>query len=404
MKNYVVLGMIFGIMGATSVAAQTIELGLDAPKAAEETAKPNVEDLPQIQDLTNEQSPSQEEVKKQEGGLFSFLNFFKKDDKELEKEAKKNQESILDMLTRKAAEGNVDAQLSLGYMYLYGDASHDVKQDYKKSFDYYSMAAAQGDSIAINNLGSLYYSGIGVEKNMEKAAELFAVAADKGNEESALNLAFLYLSGNGVSNDNRKAMDYFVQSAQKGNLVAKFMLGYAYYRGFVVPQDFKRAFNLMKDAAKAGYDDAQLFMGLMYLNGEGTNKNYGNAVKYLGNAFLQGNVNATAHLAKIYAEGKAYPKNIFQAYTMYNIAANSGVEEAAEQRDTLEKALKIEELLKAQSEAENFTPKPTEITTYIRKTFGRNIFSYISDQMPTQYIKTPEGELQPQTATSQRLI
>ena len=240
MKNYVVLGMIFGIMGATSVAAQTIDLGLDAPKAAEEAAKPNVEDLPQIQDLTNEQSPSQEEVKKQEGGLFSFLNFFKKDDKELEKEAKKNQESILDMLTRKAAEGNVDAQLSLGYMYLYGDASHDVKQDYKKSFDYYSMAAAQGDSIAINNLGSLYYSGIGVEKNMEKAAELFAVAADKGNEESALNLAFLYLSGNGVSNDNRKAMDYFVQSAQKGNLVAKFMLGYAYYRGFVVPQDFKR--------------------------------------------------------------------------------------------------------------------------------------------------------------------
>lgn len=403
MKNLLIAGVCIGLMGAISVEAQTIDLGIEQTPQKETAAKPNINDLPEIKNLrpendtevkkeeqADEAKEETAEEKKEEGGFFSFLNFFKKDDTQ-QPDVIENKETFLEALTRKAEEGNIDAQVSLGYMYLYGDSQNNIGQDYKKSFKYYSMAAAQGDSIAINNLGSLYYSGIGTKKNMTKAAELFAQAADKGNEESALNLAFLYLSGNGIPRDNRKAMDYFVQAGQQGNLTAKFMLGYAYYRGFIVPQDYKRAFALMKDAAKAGYDDAQLFMGLMYLTGDGTIKNYGNAVRYLGNAVDQGNINAAVHLANIYAEGKVYTKNPVQAYMLYSIAANSGIEEAAAKRDELEKTLQIETLLQAQAATEKFSPNPKEITTYIRRTFGSNIFSYIADQMPTQYIETPQG-------------
>ena len=53
-------------------------------------------------------------------------------------------------------------------MYLYGEDG--VPVDYKKAFTYYNMAAAQNDPIAVNNLGSLYFSGIGTEKNFTKAA------------------------------------------------------------------------------------------------------------------------------------------------------------------------------------------------------------------------------------------
>ena len=417
MKVLFWVGLLSGLIAAGQAGAQiqVIDLGMESSSAEEVSkTKPSVDSLPEIKDLQAEQKektteeqeekPSQTTTssKEEEKGFFSFLNFLKKEDKEKGKEdAQSPQETLQESLERRAKEGNLDAQLTLGYMYLYGDETSQITPDYKKSFEYYSMAAEQGDNIAINNLGSLYYSGIGTEKNMSKAAELFAIAADKGNEESALNLGFLYLSGNGVKQDNRKAMDYFVQAGQKGNLAAQFMLGYAYYRGFIVPQDYKRAFALMKDAAKAGYDDAQFFMGLMYLSGDGVTKNYGNAVKYLGNAFLQGNVNATMHLADIYAEGRAYPKNIFQAYTLYNIAANNGIEIAQEKRDALEKTLKIEEILSAQAEAENFVPKPTELTTYIRKTFGTNIFSYIADQLPEQYIEKPTGTL---NETSQKLL
>lgn len=55
------------------------------------------------------------------------------------------------------------------------------------------MAAAQNDSIAVNNVGSLYYSGVGTEKNYLKAAAMFDRAAKLGNVEASVNLA-VYLS------------------------------------------------------------------------------------------------------------------------------------------------------------------------------------------------------------------
>ncbi len=320
-----------------------------------------------------------------DSGIFSFLNFsfLNKKDPELVKEAETRNETFLEVVTRKANEGNVDAQLSLGYMYLYGDEEAGVKADYKKAFEYYSLAADQGDNVAINNLGSLYYSGIGTKKNPYQAAILFTKAAELGNVEAAVNLAFLYISGSGIAQDNDKAMNYFIKAANNKNLTAQYMLGYAYYRGFVVPQDYKKAFELMRDPAAAGYDEAQLAMAKMYLNGEGITKNYGNAVKYLGRSFMQGNVEAMTLLADILATGTVYPKNIYQAHVLYNIASVRGAPYAADNRDALEKAMKINEVLQAQSEAEAFKDKPQELTTYIRKTFGSNIKNYIDEQMPT---------------------
>ena len=43
--------------------------------------------------------------------------------------------------------------------------------------------------------------------------------------------------------------------------------------------------------------------------------------------------------------------------------------------------LKIEELLEAQTAAENYTPSPSELTTYIRQNFGTNIRQYIDENL-----------------------
>lgn len=351
--------------------------------------------LPDIgQNENDTPAPVEEEAsqpEKEEKGLFSFLNFsfMNKKDPAIIKEAEEHKETFLQTMTRKAEEGNVDAQLSLGYMYLYGDTDAGVVSDYEQAFKYYSMAAAQGDNIAVNNLGSLYYSGVGTKKNPYKAALLFAKAAEQGNIEAAVNLAFLYLSGSGVQQDNSKAMNYFIKAANQGNLTARYVLGYAYYRGFVVEKDYKKAFDMMREPAKAGFDEAQYNMALMYLNGEGITKNYGNGVKYLGGAFMQGNVLAMLKLADILAAGTIYPQNIYQAHILYNIASVRGAPEAAAKRDELEKFLKIDEILQAQAEAEKFEDQPKELTAYIRKTFGSNIASYIDDQMPSKP-KVPE--------------
>ena len=365
-------------------AQPTIDIGQNDSEAQPLAAAQEqpAEKVSQSQAAVVENSAAVEEnlADKEKKGLFSFLNFsfMNKKDPEIVKEAEEHRETFLQTMTRKAEEGNVDAQLSLGYMYLYGDADAGVTSDYEQAFKYYSMAAAQGDNIAINNLGSLYYSGVGTKRNPYKAAILFAKAADQGNVD------FLYLSGSGIQQDSTKAMNYFAKASSQGNLTAQFVMGYAYYKGFVIGQDYKKAFELMREPAKAGFDEAQYNMALMYLNGEGITKNYGNAVKYLGNSFMQGNVQAMIKLADILAAGEVYPKNIYQAHILYNIASVRGAPQAAEKRDILEQHLKINEVLQAQTEAENFKDQPKELTNYIRKTFGANIASYIDEQMPSK--------------------
>ena len=66
---------------------------------------------------------------------------------------------------------------------------------------------------------------------------------------------------------------------------------------------------------------------------------------------------------------------------MYNVASVLGAPDAAQKRDDLEQKLKLEELLPAQTAAEKFQPKPSELTSYIRQTFGNNIRRYIDENM-----------------------
>ena len=93
------------------------------------------------------------------------------------------------------------------------------------------------------------------------------------------------------------------------------------------------------------------------------------------------NVDAMIELGNILAAGTMYTKDLYRAHILFNIASVHGVASAAEKRDYLEKKLKIEELLQAQAEAEKFKEKPSELTSYIKQTFGDNIRHYIDENM-----------------------
>jgi TPR repeat protein len=136
---------------------------------------------------------------------------------------------------------------------------------------------------------------------------------------------------------------------------------------------------LIKDAAKYKFDIAQYMLGIMYRNGEGITKNYGNAVKYLWLAVNQGNVPAMMDLGTIYAEGVIYPQNYFMAHVLFNIASVYDAPNAETYRDEIEEYLKIENLLQAQTKAETFSEQPSELTLYIRKTYGNDVRVYIDE-------------------------
>lgn len=289
-------------------------------------------------------------------------------------------ETFLEKSIRAAQEGKLSDQMNLGYMYLYG--TNGVEQNYEKAFEYYTMAAAQNDSIALNNLGSLYFSGIGTSRNTRKAIELFQQAAELGNDNAAVNLAFIYLTG-GTKDEQRnvKAIELYKQAAKQGNNIAKFMLGYAYYKGFVVDTDYAKAYQLIKESAEDDVliDEAQMVQGEMLIEGIGTVQNYQKGVGLIRAAAGQGNLEAIMVAAKIYALGKYVPQNLLMSHALYNIAAAHDVAGAAEFRDEVASKLKLEQLTQAQTNAQQFTPNPSELTTYIRKTFGENIRRYIDN-------------------------
>lgn len=374
-----------------SIFWMTEDVFAQIPSVSPKKERPQLSLTDTVKKIDREDSAKKEEKKSEtkeeddDKGIFSFMNFSfskKEETKKVYARPNEKKESFLQRITRQAEEGDVNAQLTLGYMYLYGEEGVEI--DYDKAFRYYSMAAAQKDNVAVNNLGSLYYSGIGTEKDLLKAATLFDEAAKLGNVEAAVNLAFIYLSGSNVGKNSRAAMELFKQAADSGNPTAKFMLGYAYYKGFVYPQDYGKAVRLIREAAASELAEAQYMMAVMYLNGQGITKNYGNAVKFLQQAVKQGNVDAMAELGDILALGTAYPKDVYKAHVLFNIAAVRGAPKAAEKRDAIEKVMKIEELLQAQSEAEKYVEEPSELTSYVKQTFGNDIRKYIDKNTKNQ--------------------
>lgn len=360
---------LFSLLATTSLAQAQAVLSLDGDSVVSVSAQQEQNKEPEVKTDSADKSKDK--------GIFSFLNFWDKKQKpEVQVEAGPT-ETVLEKLTRLAGEGDINAQLSLGYMYLYGEDGVEV--NHQKAFEYYKMAAEQNDDVAINNLGSLYYSGIGTKRNSLAAAQMFAKAANLGNVEATVNLAFIYLSGYGISQKPEEAIKLFEVASEKNNPTANFMLGYAYFKGYIVDKNLRVAFDLIRKSANAGYADAQYILALMYMNGWGTPQNYGNAIKALNKAVDQGNIAAMMELGNILAIGEKYPRDVYKAHILFNIASVRGADDADNRRNILEKNLEIDNLLQAQAQAEAYVEKPSELTVYIYRTFGENIKKYIDD-------------------------
>ena len=190
------------------------------------------------------------------------------------------------MWYRQAADqGNADAQGSLGYMYYKGQG---VAQDYAEAATWYRRAAEaatwyrrtaepeyavpapqtadpaadsapvvldqerveaeaatryrraadQGDDLAPDLLGDMYYYGEGVPQNYVEAATWYRQAADQGDPDAQASLGYMYYKGQGVAQDYAEAAMWCRRAADQGNDFAQGILGDMYYYGEGAPQDY----------------------------------------------------------------------------------------------------------------------------------------------------------------------
>jgi len=132
----------------------------------------------------------------------------------------RGQEAV-DLLKPAADEGDTEAAMFLGTVYLYGTG---IERDYEAARRYLEMAAGDGRRDALYNLGSIYDKAIGVARDTREAIKWFGLAADQRDAQAQLNIALLHLHGDGVDKDLKAAEAWLKRSAGNGNKRAQGIL------------------------------------------------------------------------------------------------------------------------------------------------------------------------------------
>ena len=130
-------------------------------------------------------------------------------------ESKERQQNRL----KAANNGGRDAQLAMGMIYMLGKFSNEKNP--KKAVEWWEKAAAQGSTLALNNLGHAYSTGDLGAVNTEKAKEYFKKSCELGNEQAR---EFLQkLEGNNVGSNKKGCMSMLAIPLILGIIIAYFL-------------------------------------------------------------------------------------------------------------------------------------------------------------------------------------
>ena len=128
----------------------------------------------------------------------------------------------LENLARRANQGDVAAQYSLGACYEKGYPG--MGKDYKMAVEWYRKAADQGLREAQYRLAQMYEIGRGVAQDYKMAVEWYRKAVDHGHADAQYHLGLMYEIGRGVAKDMNKAVEWYRRAAAQGNTLAKYSL------------------------------------------------------------------------------------------------------------------------------------------------------------------------------------
>lgn len=83
------------------------------------------------------------------------------------------------------------------------------------------------------------------------AVKGFSTLAEKGNPIAQYNLGVMYLTGRGVERDMSQAAKWHRSAAEQGVAMAQYGLGVMYYRGDGIEQDDAKAARWFREAARS---------------------------------------------------------------------------------------------------------------------------------------------------------
>lgn len=225
-------------------------------------------------------------------------------------------------ITAMASNGDPYCQGLLGLYYFRG---YFIQSDKEQAKYWAKLSAEKSHPFGLYCLGRL------CEKQAEKANDYFQKSltnmialADSGDAEAQIELGSCYYRGLGVSKDLTKAVEWEQKAAEQGYAFAQNYLGLCYYNGWGVSKDLTKAVELFRKAAEQGYAQAQCYLAVSYANGEGIRKDLTKAAGWFQKAADQGLAEAQAGLGVCYAKGKGVPKDLTKAAEWSRKAAEQG--------------------------------------------------------------------------------
>lgn len=188
-----------------------------------------------------------------------------------------------------------------------------------------SLAAKQGDPLALFEIGARYTDGRGVPGDLAEAAKWYKLSADRGFAPAQYRLANLYEKGTGVPRDIAAAKSLYEQAAAAGNASAMHNLAVLHASGSDGAQDYAKAAEWFGKAAELGVSDSQF------------------------------------NLAILYARGNGVPQDLEASYNWFALVAKEGDKDAAQKRDEVANAMKPDQLERARATVDLWKAKPLDV-------------------------------------------
>jgi TPR repeat protein len=203
-----------------------------------------------------------------------------------------------------------------------------VDQDWTRSFEIYQKAAILGNSYGQANLANALFFAIGTDRNLTEALR-WALKGAEGDVTMAINQAgWQYRTGMGVPVNTAEARRRYQRSAELGDSTGQSQLGWMY--AHVEPIDYPLAMTWYRKAADQGDDTAENNIGYLYENGLGVAQDYGQAASWYQRAAATGFARAQFHLGNLYDLGHGVARDPKKAREWIQKAADGGDDEASQ--------------------------------------------------------------------------
>ena len=198
------------------------------------------------------------------------------------------------------------------------------EENWKEAELYLERAANQQYGLAAFSLGMLYHDRD--PKHPLKAFEWFMVAARQGNTQAEYYVSMYYQNGKGVPQNMEQAIYWFEKAAVKKEKNALYHLAMILIKQEV--KDYITIAKLLEQAAAQEHAHAQYNLAVMYQKGDGVTQNLQKSFFWYEKAANAGLAIAQYNLGMIYFEGKVVEKDEAKAKSLWQKAADQGLEVA----------------------------------------------------------------------------